>query len=316
MTMALVSLLTGRPVRSDVGMTGEVTLARTRAPDRRLKQKVLAAHRAGLTDVILPARNAGDLEDRPEDVQQVMRFHPETRSRRLWRSASSRSPSRSPCRPPSRRRRGARTARALLPRAGLRPLRQGRGPARQALERHGRGRPVGRHVPLQRHPSRRSGDLPKLLAERLRELEAAGILERRVVPSTPVSIEYVLTRRAVPFAMSWTPCSSGPMTGSPRSVPVRLSPTVRAAPSARLPSLVCHASRSGMKEEKIEVEGEVTEALPNTMFRVQIDNGHNVLGHISGRMRRHYIRILPGDRVKVELSPYDLTRGRITYRYK
>jgi translation initiation factor IF-1 len=64
------------------------------------------------------------------------------------------------------------------------------------------------------------------------------------------------------------------------------------------------------KEEKIEVEGEVTEALPNTMFRVQIDNGHNVLGHISGRMRRHYIRILPGDRVKVELSPYDLTRGR------
>ena len=69
-----------------------------------------------------------------------------------------------------------------------------------------------------------------------------------------------------------------------------------------------------MKEEKIEVEGEVTEALPNTMFRVQIDNGHNVLGHISGRMRRHYIRILPGDRVKVELSPYDLTRGRNPYR--
>lgn len=69
-------------------------------------------------------------------------------------------------------------------------------------------------------------------------------------------------------------------------------------------------------EEKIEVEGEVTEALPNTMFRVRLDNGHDVLGHISGRMRRHYIRILPGDRVKVELSPYDLTRGRITYRYK
>ena len=70
------------------------------------------------------------------------------------------------------------------------------------------------------------------------------------------------------------------------------------------------------KEEKIEVEGEVTESLPNTMFRVMLDNGHEVLGHISGRMRRHYIRILPGDRVKVELSPYDLTRGRITYRYK
>ena len=70
------------------------------------------------------------------------------------------------------------------------------------------------------------------------------------------------------------------------------------------------------KEEKIEVEGEVTESLPNTMFRVMLDNGQEVLGHISGRMRRHYIRILPGDRVKVELSPYDLTRGRITYRYK
>src|SRR5438128_12604917 len=66
----------------------------------------------------------------------------------------------------------------------------------------------------------------------------------------------------------------------------------------------------------MEMEGEVTEALPNTMFRVKLDNGHEVLGHISGKMRRHYIRILPGDRVKIELSPYDLERGRITYRYK
>jgi translation initiation factor IF-1 len=70
------------------------------------------------------------------------------------------------------------------------------------------------------------------------------------------------------------------------------------------------------KEPSIEMEGEVTEALPNTMFRVALDNHHNVLAHISGRMRRHYIRILPGDRVKVELSPYDLTRGRITFRFK
>ncbi len=60
------------------------------------------------------------------------------------------------------------------------------------------------------------------------------------------------------------------------------------------------------KEEKIEMEGEITEALPNTMFRVKLDNDHEVLGHISGKMRRHYIRILPGDRVKIELSPYDL----------
>ena len=70
------------------------------------------------------------------------------------------------------------------------------------------------------------------------------------------------------------------------------------------------------KEEKIEMEGEILEALPNTMFRVKLDNDHEVLGHISGKMRRHYIRILPGDRVKIELSPYDLDRGRITYRYK
>jgi translation initiation factor IF-1 len=70
------------------------------------------------------------------------------------------------------------------------------------------------------------------------------------------------------------------------------------------------------KEEKIEMEGEIVEALPNTMFRVKLDNDHEVLGHISGKMRRHYIRILPGDRVKIELSPYDLDRGRITYRYK
>ena len=68
------------------------------------------------------------------------------------------------------------------------------------------------------------------------------------------------------------------------------------------------------KEDAIEVEGKVVEPLPNAMFRVQLDNGHLVLAHISGKMRMHYIRILSGDRVKVELSPYDLTRGRITYR--
>lgn len=70
------------------------------------------------------------------------------------------------------------------------------------------------------------------------------------------------------------------------------------------------------KEEAIEVEGSVVEPLPNAMFRVKLDNGHVVLAHISGKMRKFYIRILPGDRVTVELSPYDLTRGRITYREK
>ncbi len=70
------------------------------------------------------------------------------------------------------------------------------------------------------------------------------------------------------------------------------------------------------KEEAIEVEGVVTEALPNAMFRVELDNGHKVLAHISGKMRKNFIRILEGDRVSVEISPYDLTRGRITYRFK
>ena len=69
-------------------------------------------------------------------------------------------------------------------------------------------------------------------------------------------------------------------------------------------------------EEKIEVEGVVTEALPNTMFKVELDNGHQVLAHISGKMRMHFIKILPGDKVTLELSPYDLNRGRITYRHK
>jgi translation initiation factor IF-1 len=70
------------------------------------------------------------------------------------------------------------------------------------------------------------------------------------------------------------------------------------------------------KEEAIAVEGTVVEPLPNAMFKVELENGHNVLAHISGKMRMHYIRILPGDKVKVELSPYDLSRGRIVYRFK
>jgi len=70
------------------------------------------------------------------------------------------------------------------------------------------------------------------------------------------------------------------------------------------------------KEEAIEVEGTVAESLPNTMFRVELENGHQVLAHISGKMRKHFIRILPGDKVRVELSPYDLERGRIVYRLK
>ncbi len=70
------------------------------------------------------------------------------------------------------------------------------------------------------------------------------------------------------------------------------------------------------KKETIEVEGVAVESLPNAMFRVELANGHKVLAHISGKIRMHYIRILPGDKVLVELSPYDLSRGRITYRFK
>jgi len=70
------------------------------------------------------------------------------------------------------------------------------------------------------------------------------------------------------------------------------------------------------KEEKIEMEGKILEALPNAMFRVEVEGGHKILAHISGKMRMHYIKILIGDTVKVELSPYDLTRGRITFRGK
>ena len=96
------------------------------------------------------------------------------------------------------------------------------------------------------------------------------------------------------------------------ALPVGIRPVISA----------CHSlqSRSSVlakpKEDAIVLEGTVVEPLPNAMFRVELENGHKVLAHISGKMRMHYIRILPGDRVQVELTPYDLTRGRITYRYK
>lgn len=70
------------------------------------------------------------------------------------------------------------------------------------------------------------------------------------------------------------------------------------------------------KQDVIEMDGEVIDTLPNAMFKVKLGNGHEILAHVSGKIRMHYIRILPGDRVTVEISPYDLTRGRITFRYK
>ena len=90
------------------------------------------------------------------------------------------------------------------------------------------------------------------------------------------------------------------------------NPTPRTTSVNQLSDSECMAKKDGV----IEIEGSITEALPNAMFRVELANGHKVLAHISGKMRQHYIRILPEDRVIVELSPYDLTRGRIVYRYK
>ena len=99
---------------------------------------------------------------------------------------------------------------------------------------------------------------------------------------------------------------------SPRA---RRSSTSSASPR-RAPRRPTSGSSSLAKEEKVEFEGEVVEALPNAMFRVQLDNGHEVLGHVAGKMRRFRIRILPGDRVRVEVSPYDLNRARIVYRHR
>ncbi len=76
------------------------------------------------------------------------------------------------------------------------------------------------------------------------------------------------------------------------------------------------SQRSNVAKEAIEIEGTVSEVLPNATFRVALENGHEILAYLSGKMRQNYIRVLEGDRVKVELSPYDLTRGRVTYRYK
>src|SRR5688500_13769431 len=114
-----------------------------------------------------------------------------------------------------------------------------------------------------------------------------------------------------------SPGASSPSCSRPPTCTTRCARSLRKGlgkPLSRVSRRYPHSALG--KEEKIEMEGEVTEALPNTMFKVKLDNDHEVLGHISGKMRRHYIRILPGDRVKIELSPYDLDRGRITYRYK
>jgi translation initiation factor IF-1 len=104
----------------------------------------------------------------------------------------------------------------------------------------------------------------------------------------------------------------------PRACPSREGPVAPASggPDGTTAYVEKNAEDMAKKDGAIEVEGRVVEPLPNAMFRVELENGHKVLAHISGKMRQHYIRILPEDKVVVELSPYDLSRGRIVYRYK
>ena len=116
------------------------------------------------------------------------------------------------------------------------------------------------------------------------------------------------SRRSSSACSAWTNRLTWPYTS------FLLSRGTFCAPSGRVPTQ--RISWSVAKDDAIEVEGTVVEPLPNAMFRVELENGHKVLAHISGKMRMHYIRILPGDRVRVELSPYDLTRGRVVYRYR
>src|SRR5689334_4486482 len=127
------------------------------------------------------------------------------------------------------------------------------------------------------------------------------------------------TAPSPPISSTPWPCWTRARGSSPRRRPLQRPVCYHDRLAAGLPppfrALVKERELAN-KEEKIEVEGEITEALPSTMFRVQLDGGHSVLATISGKMRKHYIRILPGDKVKVELSPYDLTRGRITYRHR
>jgi len=111
------------------------------------------------------------------------------------------------------------------------------------------------------------------------------------------------------------PACAGTAAGTCRSRPLALALRPQAGNRPRNATRGA-ATASTEKEQAIEFEGEVTEALPNTFFRVELDGGHVVLAKLAGRMRRNYIRVNPGDRVKVEVSPYDLTRGRITYRLK
>ena len=184
MVTALASLLSGRPVKHTVGMTGEVTLQGRVLPIGGLKQKVLAAHAAGLTDVILPERNRADLDDVPEHVRDEMRFHPVMSIGEVLDVALEPSRRRSP-------RWRAVVAAAPFPRrsAARRTSSSGAGRSRSSTRRSTARR-------ASTSSSRRAGRIPpRTLSDRLRELEEAGVLEKRVVPASPPYYEYRLTER-------------------------------------------------------------------------------------------------------------------------
>jgi translation initiation factor IF-1 len=148
---------------------------------------------------------------------------------------------------------------------------------------------------------------------------------RSLPPSTAATagMGYGGSRSGIAVLSGAPACSCGRARSFP-VLPVALACSVGSRRYRVAPARLGHrsANRVGAiplpkpKEDAIVLEGTVIEPLPNAMFRVELENGHQLLAHISGKMRMHYIRILPGDRVQVELTPYDLSRGRITYRYK
>src|SRR5699024_8109427 len=148
-------------------------------------------------------------------------------------------------------------------------------------------------------PTRRPGGCPSF---RRADRRVSEVMAPQV---GAMSYDGALGERALPFSL---PGTGGRAIDTGRPVDVRR----RRRPHRREELAEDMAKKDGV----IEIEGSVLEALPNAMFRVELSNGHKVLAHISGKMRQNYIRILPEDRVVVELSPYDLSRGRITYRYK
>src|SRR5690606_31535073 len=182
----------------------------------------------------------------------------------------------------------------------------------------GSGRDVGRSSawPVMRLP-------PRASPRRAPRGAAGGDPSGAGVPRAAPAIRYGGDRVGRGLAGPWTcSCRRARSLPPPRAALAcsvgsrryRLFPRVFGHP--RSTTRVGASALPKPKEDAIVMEGTVVEPLPNAMFRVELENGHQVLAHISGKMRMHYIRILPGDRVQVELTPYDLTRGRITYRYK